>query len=184
MNHIITFDPSTDLNESGGTHSHGCLMVVPQLSNGFWNGIIKTIRQEDLHTEVGSGIENEPHVTVLYEFLPSIKTEAIVKHARTIKGPLTLWASNVSIFDNSPDYDVLKFDIFSKNLIDLNKSFRVFPNENKYPKYHPHMTIAYLKKGMAQKYTNAIFTKEIPFECTSNKLLYSSPDGSKTKIII
>jgi 2'-5' RNA ligase len=47
---------------------------------------------------------------------------------------------------------VLKFDVESEDLNKLNKVFSDYPNTNKFPDYHPHCTIAYLKSGKAAKY--------------------------------
>ena len=52
-----------------------------------------------------------------------------------------------------PQCDVLKCDVGCCNLLDTNARIcSKFPTYSEYKEYHPHLTIAYLKKGMADKY--------------------------------
>jgi 2'-5' RNA ligase len=82
---------------------------------------------------------------------------------------------NVSLFEND-DYDVLKFEVNAKVLHEINDRLKKFPHTNNYPEYHPHCTIAYLKKGRGKKYVKMLEGTSI--EVTPSKIVYSRPDGS------
>jgi len=49
-----------------------------------------------------------------------------------------------------------------------------YPHTTDYPDYHPHMTIAYVKKGMGKKYAEDL--KD--FSITPDKFVYSKIDGT------
>ena len=60
----------------------------------------------------------------------------------------------------------------------LNKKFREFPYTNKYPDYHPHCTIAYVKPNMSDKYIKKL--NELKgIDMKISKIVYSKSDGTK-----
>lgn len=109
------------------------------------------IKDDDLYydEEGGSGREKEPHITVLYgitEADPNDKVKELIKDTK----PFTVRLLGISLFDDNPDYDVVKFEIESDELVNFANALRqICPNENKFPKYIPHATVAYVKKGRA-----------------------------------
>lgn len=116
----------------------------------FGESIPKRELYDSVDPEWSDGaLETEPHVTVLY---------GLTKHeadpvAQTIAGhgPVTVTLGKMLLFE-SDDYDVLKIDVESPELRALNAKISKLPNENSFPDYKPHMTIAYLKKGEGEKY--------------------------------
>lgn len=85
--------------------------------------------------------------------------------------------NDVSAFEN-PKFDVLKFDVDSDDLHDLNKKFIKFPYSSDFPKYHPHCTIAYVKPNKSKDYIDKLnAVDEIKFKAT--KIVYSKADGTK-----
>lgn len=125
------------------------------------------------------GLEKHPHVTALYgltgeDAQPVI--DAVAGH-----GPVTVKLGKASIF-HTPDADVLKVDVESPELHALNGKLKNLPNENGYPDYVPHATIAYLKPGQGAQYDG----KEIPGvtgqEITLDSLSFMGKDGKETKI--
>ena len=93
---------------------------------------------------------------------------------------------NVSKFDN-PKYDVLKFDVGYATkggafLSKANDALKAYPYTSDFPDYHPHSTIAYLKKGSADKYISNLKDKE--YNLTPEYAIYSVPSGDKHKIKI
>lgn len=102
----------------------------------------------------GFGRELEPHVTALFGLVgEGDSAEAVAKAVKTFEGDaVSLTLGNLSLFTTNPDYDVLKVDVKSPHLHALNEAISKLPNENDHPDYHPHLTIAYLKKGMGEKY--------------------------------
>lgn len=78
----------------------------------------------------------------------------------------------VSFFDNE-DCDVLKFDVNLKWIKSYhNKLKEKLRIDEHYPKYHPHSTIAYLKKGHGPKYVQ-MFRNFKNIICTKKDLNYS-----------
>lgn len=134
---------------------YGCLMAYYDIPN--WNELLSQIAPEDLYEseEERYGLENEPHVTILYGFdLESTTPDAIREAIEELEvEPITdLEIVEVGKFENE-EYDVLKLTVESATLRQLNTYFREnFKYENDYPDYKPHMTIAYLQPGAADKY--------------------------------
>lgn len=123
-----------------------------------WFTILEQIDEQDIYDD-GSrkfGKETEPHTTVLYGFHDN---ECKLDDIKLLLPHITdfiVEISGISAFKNQ-EYDVLKFDIESGLLHQLNKDLREsFPYTNSFPEYHPHMTIAYLKPGAASKYLNQL----------------------------
>jgi 2'-5' RNA ligase len=140
-----------------------------------------SIPDEDLYTEEeGFGREEEPHVTALYGLTGEDKqTAEQVRKALAGEGPIKLRLGKLSLFENEK-YDVLKVDIESDDLQRINGKLSELPNENDFPDYHPHATIAYLRKGAGKKYTGtSVFDGA---EVTIPTLLFSARDRSKVPI--
>ena len=163
-------------------NEYGCLML--QVKHQEWDSILNLIDKEDLYTEEpGFGTEKDPHVTILFGFHKNVdldKMKELVR-AEDLKS-IKIESDGISIFE-TPDYDVIKFDIISDVLHDLNKIMKDnFDYTSDFPKYHPHMTIAYVKKGRGKKYIDKK-SKNFTFDCDEFK--YSPPgDGKKTKFKI
>lgn len=149
---------------------------------------VKTIAEGDLYKgEKGSdtfggngyGRETEPHVTALYGITHN-DVKAITERVKG-HGPVALTLGKISKF-SSPDkpYDVLKVDVHSPDLHKLNATLKKEPFESDFPKYQPHLTLAYVKKGAADKYIG-----DTRFEGQTvmiPHLTFSDSAGEKTKI--
>lgn len=173
----------TEAEKKDHKHEYGCLMVFLDVDKKSWKELQDMIDDEDLYTEEGDssyGREDEPHVTILYGLHADIKDKDIEEDINEIKEPKIAFKS-ISSFDN-PKYDVLKFDVESKDLHQLNKVFKEYPFTSNFPDYHPHATTCYLKPGKAKKYIKLIndYIKENgELEITPNKIVYSKADSTK-----
>lgn len=99
------------------------------------------------------GLEDNPHVTILYGLHNDIKESDVTDILKLFKD-IKIKLINASLFENEK-FDVLKFDVESEELFTMNKIFtEMFEYTTDYPDYHPHVTIAYLKKGTAKKYVD------------------------------
>ena len=97
----------------------------------------------------GLGREDEPHISVLYGLTGAEPSPKLLELIRKTP-PFTVKLTSVTLFDNNPDYDVVKFDVDSDELKALSDAIRqACPNENKFPEFHGHATVAYVKKGRA-----------------------------------
>lgn len=118
-----------------------------------WEEVLSSIDRHDLYCgEDGThGLETDPHVTVLYGLHEEVHEDLVCRMCQAFEGPVEAEITGLSTFDTE-DYDVLKFDVESEKLRSLNKAFKNFPYTTEYEDYNPHMTVAYLKKGVAGKY--------------------------------
>ncbi len=157
----------------------GCVMVFLDYKKSEWDELLDMIEAEDLYDpadETGFGKEKEPHITILYGLHNDIEDKELEEEINKIKEP-EIKLGKISSFTNDK-FDVLKFDVESKDLESYNKKLREFPYTSAYDKYHPHCTIAYVKKDMAKKYIDKL-NKMDEIEVTPEKIVYSKANGSK-----
>jgi 2'-5' RNA ligase len=169
---------------STSTYDYGCVMIYfnfPEILK-----IHDAINPSHLYTEEGDttyGLEDEPHTTLLYGLHNTVSVEDVenVVDKHTF---YTCKIHNPSLFQNEK-YDVLKFDVEGDGLHDVNRDLKQFPFTSDYPKYHPHLTVAYLQPGMGKKYVDMLNkVKATEFWLAPEYVIYSQPDGTKTRINI
>ena len=163
-------DVSTIKEEASVKVELGALLLF--LDVPIWKKIVSVINPEDIYDVPEYGIETEPHVTVLYGFKDEVTAEQVfdlVKQTIPLK-PIEIGLKGISMFSN-PKFDVVKFDVNSPELTKLNSALKQLPNKESFPDYHPHITIAYVKKGTGEKYIKQ-FEKER--KITGNKLVYTT----------
>ena len=172
-------------NRSNASVEYGCVMLSFNIPH--WNRFIKLIDTEDLYTESNSeyGIETETHVTLLYGLEGSVSVMDVSSVTNDIVYGQCLF-HNVSTFE-SEKYEVLKFDVSYATrggafLHKSNTQLKNLPHTVIFPKYNPHMTIAYLKTGTAKKYINKF--KDLSFKSTPTGIIYSKANGDKLQIPI
>lgn len=161
---------------------YGCVMLYFNFPDMY--NIHNKINSDDLYTEEEDdsyGLEDEPHVTLLYGLHDEVETEDVVNILEQYEFD-ELNIHNPSIFKND-EYDVLKYDVIGENLHEINEQLRKFPHTNQYNEYHPHMTVAYLKKGKGKKYADMLKKYE-DFWVTPIYAVYSRTNGDKVKIKI
>lgn len=92
------------------------------------------------------GRENEPHITCLYG-LTDESDMFKIKRYLTAVDPFEIELDDISLFSSDPKYDVVKVEILSPELHEVNAWIvENCKNSQKFPEYHPHMTIAYVRK--------------------------------------
>ena len=168
------------INETKKTsvHNFGCMMLFINLE-----GIDKLhskIDESDVYTEKDDnsyGIEKETHITIKYGFKENVSDHDVLNVCRKAKFK-DIKFNKISLFENEK-FDVLKFDIKSKLLDNLNSKISKFPNEDKYPDYQAHSTIAYVKKGKGKKYVDLF--NDVELIGIPEKLVYSNVDGTKLR---
>lgn len=172
------------LNEnSTSQYNFGCVMMYfdfPKLKQ-----VQDVIEHEEVYTEKGDktyGLEDEPHVTLLYGLHEDVTVEQVkevINKQNLEEKPFFIKLGNVSCFNNDK-YDVLKFDAEGDILFKLNEELKTLPYTSDFPKYHPHLTIGYLNKGAGKTYVQGF--KGLKFEVLPISIIYSQPDGTKTII--
>lgn len=165
-------------------HEYGCVMLFfdfPEMKQ-----IHSLIKPEDLYEDPEDssfGLESEPHCTLLFGLHEEVPTEDIKKILDKYSFT-TCQISEPSLFKNDK-YDVLKFEVYEDSLYKINQELRRYPHTNNFPDYQAHCTIAYIKKGLGQKYVDLLNKKEMTqFELPPSYSIYSKPDGTQDKINI
>ena len=165
------------------TYEYGCLMLGLDVTD--WKKEIRTIiKKEDLYDVKGYGFEDHPHVTIFYGILGSVHPD-VVKEAvskMNLRPPSFVSLRDITIFEND-EYDVVKFDIDDKFGYFSSLHYYIkdeLPNETEFDEYHPHCTIAYVKKGRGMAYIQSLSRAII---ATPTKLYYSYPtkSGKRTR---
>jgi len=167
---------------SQGIYEYGCIMLYfnfPELGK-----IQEHIDEEDVYEDPEDpsyGLEDEPHITLLYGLHDDVTLEQINKIINNFTFS-TIEIFNPSLFENE-DYDVLKFEADDEILNNVNKKLKTLPFTSKFNDYQAHMTIGYIKPGMGKKYVNKF--KDLRFAINPSYVVYSYPsDGEKQKEII
>ncbi len=186
MNKFVTLIDFLKESKSSDNR-YGCVMLQADVPD--WNILThRIVKEEDLYDpsdEPGEyGYEEKPHITLLWGIHhDEILDESIIYRKIQEIHDLTVSVSEIEIFKgdetNDNPYDVVKFDIKpSKKLLDLREEFETeLPNTQTFPDFHPHMTIAYVRRGEGKKYRR-ILKKPIKFKFTTG--VYSDPDYKKS----
>ena len=147
-------------------YDYGCLMT--EFDMPHWKLFSQSlVNKEDVYDNEAFeyGMEKIPHVTLLYGLH---KQGPVLRKMKLMLPPLNrmkIKLTGISSFTNDK-YDVLKFDIDSElyhNIYDMLTSN--FEYTSDYDDYKPHLTIAYLKKGMAKKYIGGTVDIDVTPKC-------------------
>jgi hypothetical protein len=158
--------------------NRGCVMMMVKVPG--WDRVCSIIDPDDIYEpDEDHGISKNPHVTVLYGFYSYIMPDDVLKILRLFKQP-QIQFGNIGIFEDNPDFDVVMIEVISEDLTKMNAALSVLPNEDTFPTYHPHVTIAYVKKGAARKYLNA--KVDFPTGTELKDAVYSMTTGQKISI--
>lgn len=162
-------------------YDYGSVMASKSWPQG-WENMLSQIDRHDVYRSGDGthGLATEPHVTVLYGLHEEVHEDLVCRVCQGVDGPLEVDVKGISTFENE-DYDVLKLDVESDLLRKMNKAFRSFPHTNDYDDYKPHMTVAYLKKGTAGKYSD--IGKHAPNRISFPKMQFT-PKGAEEPINI
>ena len=167
--------------EKEATYDYGCVMAYLPVPKEWWDKIQDRIEEDDVmkgeeEDKDRYGREYETHITILYGIHADVPDEEVETLIDKLKAPeVTL--NKIGIFEND-DFDVVKFDVESKDLTAANKLFTELPHTNSYPDYHAHATICYVKKGSGKNYISDLSDDEA-LTVKADKIVYSKPDGTK-----
>ena len=165
----------TEVKKKTHKNEYGALMLDVDYEN--WDEILNIIDKDDIYDEPGFGLEKKPHCTELFGFhknasVPKIKE--LIKDKQN--GPIKLEVGDITHFE-TPEYDVVKFDVKSSDMHKINKLMKDnFNYTNSYSDYKPHITISYVKKGKGKEYDS----KNKKIKMQSNKFIYSPSEGTKS----
>lgn len=159
----------------------GCLMAMidEDVAKKILDFNKKLIHDDDLYHEFDEngkdeyGREDECHVTVRYGFVEDLN-ELEVRQLLKGQKEFLIEVNGVDTFNTNPKYDVVKFNVSSPLLKRLNDLSGIYPNKSNFPDYHPHLTLAYVKKG---KFPHK---KNISIKIPVKSICYSPIRGSKS----
>jgi len=161
------------LEKVGKVYKKGCVMLYVNVD---LDEVHSKIKKADL---VDDGIEDEPHVTLLYGLKKSVSIEDVKRKLKGIKfGRCVI--TNASLFENE-DKDVLKFDVECSGLKKAYENLVKLPNDSKFSEYKPHMTIAYVEPGKGKEYVRKL--ERFEFDAKPTFVVYSA-GGDSDKVII
>jgi 2'-5' RNA ligase len=124
----------------------------------------------------GDGRENNIHTTIKFGLHTADFTA--VRDLFIHEKPIKIVLGKISLF-NLDDHDVIKIDVISPELHRLNHLIsNSMAATDTHPEYHPHVTLAYVKKG-----AGAAFDGLDPFEgrkIVLDSVLFSGKDNRKT----
>jgi 2'-5' RNA ligase len=163
---------------------YGCLMGM--LPESLSAEIIRWTKENIDPSHLGTGgFTDYPHITVKYGFTSPYKTiRDQIRQISMLYGPLTVRLGGFSLFRGNEDGDVLKVDVESEDLHQLNRVLsEQFDTEDKYPTYKPHLTIAYLDPNFSSAYT-ANLAPFLNQEVLITELDYSCQTGKRESITL
>lgn len=152
-----------------------CVIAEFEDSSDFVSWSEKNIKQRELFQP--KGLEKESHVTVACGLQTSNPED--VKEIVKKQNQFNIILGKVTRFNKNPNFDVLKIEVNSKDLFNLNKIITKIPNIKKYD-YEPHVTLAYIKKGTCENLLDNTY-----FEGTKIKIkniTFSDANKNKVKI--
>lgn len=145
------------------TNREYAFLMVDYETPSIIKDLQKKIPSRELYTEEDNedyGLEKQSHVTLV----PCLDNDIDIDKLKSYLKPINEYdivLTDISKFE-CEEFDVLKCAVKSKALKDTNKEIvDKFETHSEYKDYNPHMTIAYMKKGMADKYLKKILDKLI-----------------------
>ena len=163
---------------------YACVMadIPKEISQEIVEWGVRQINDSDLYTENNLGRELDSHITIKY----GIISDDVKQVEKLFKGIKQFKATLGDVKHFSPEgreFDVLTVSVESKDLSDMNgkitkelKCATGLPSDE----YHPHITIAYIKKGKCKDlYGNKEFVGK---EITIDSVEFSPVEGDKTTI--
>lgn len=140
------------------------------------SAMARRIHPDDL---VGDGVETEPHITIKYGLHTNTPDDVVA--AISDRPPVAVVLGKTSVFP-SDEHDVVKIEVEGQGIRDLNAAVSAaLECTDTYPEYKPHLTIAYVKPGMGEKYAAALNDMQgtaIAFD----RFTFSAKDRTKTTI--
>jgi 2'-5' RNA ligase len=162
--------------------SKGCMLLVLDLPTTvqIQEWIKENIPEDQLAAD---GVEHESHVTVLYGFKPEVRPENVVDTA-TGFGNIPIRLGKISRFEND-EFDVLKVEVEGDRLHEFNAFLvQMFEDEleQTYPDYHPHLTLAYVRKGACRELDgNSKFDGKVYVFDTA---VFSTPESERRLFVV
>lgn len=153
---------------------YGSLILNFNLPKWPWF-VRKIVDSKDL---AAYGYSEEPHVTILYGFHAEVKLED-VKVLLLPLADIRVVFTDLNFFKTAV-FDIAKLDASSLQLTQLNELVKTLPHETLHSQYNPHMTLAYLKSGVGEKYKKPFK----PFTLQPISYTFNQPGQGSTTFVL
>ena len=174
----VLFENNSD-NKYIYKYSCAMLNLSDSIADFIQKWALENVPTDCLYINLDDGIEgyeDTPHVTIKYG-LHDTDPDNLIRLASGF-GSIDLTFSTIDVFNTNPNFDVLKINIVSDKVMQLNKL--ICDNmhyTDKFPSYIPHATIAYIKKGTCLNLIDStIFDKLID---KVNEIYFTSRSGDE-----
>lgn len=146
-----------------------------------WSEVLNKVDPDDIYDPDGDhGYSIYPHVTVIYGIHQVEDPIKMMLYIDKICRSVEIEFTDISVFDQNKDFDVLKFSVKGDALTEYHKKIKKkFDCTVDYPEYIPHLTIAYLKKNTGWKYKNIAFSMP---SMLVDLMRFTNADGYETLI--
>jgi hypothetical protein len=138
------------------------------------------IVQDEVNPET-KGIQLESHISLKYGLLTN-EFEEVKKALEGEKAPHIKFGKTSFFEPEGKDYDVVIISVESEDLQKLNEKLcsQVEHEDLQFKEYHPHVTVAYVKKGLGKNYDgkDIITDEELDFDV----LIFSPKEGEKREL--
>lgn len=155
------------------------VQMSPDVSDEFLLRAKELIPNKDLF---GDGLEDDPHITLLYGIHEEHPTLQLVDIIET-HPKFTVTLGDISLFDEDDEFDVIKTEIHCNDMLVLHSTLL---NNCHYtlthPEYIPHATIAFAKKGTSDYLIGNQTFRGLSF--VVDYVTFSGSDGIKRKIML
>lgn len=157
--------------DNADADSYGCILVrLPRDAADSIFRLQARIADEDFAPD---GPETNPHVTVLYGLEDDTPTRIQQVVRENGLRPFTLRLGRLSYF-SADEFDVLKIDVPDLSIRGLHNIFAErLEHVQTYPQYMPHITVAYVLPGTAEKYVGLPHDESQTF--IADHVTYSTP---------
>ena len=159
-------------------------LIVDYETNEYIKDIQDKIKEEELYFEDDNddyGLEKESHVTVV----PCLDNDVDLEKLKTYLDDISEYdiiLTDLSKFE-CEKFDVLKCAVKSEKMKETNKKIvKDFDTHSEYKEYQPHLTIAYMKQGMTDKYLKKILPKLIHLKPKNFHFSYVDKNGNEKEI--
>ena len=156
-------------------------LMIDYEKPSFIDELQSKIKKDELYIEDDNddyGLEKNAHVTLV----PCLDNDIDLKKLKTYLDDISKYdiiLTDISKFE-CDDFDVLKCAAKSKALNDTNnKIVKDFETHSEYKDYTPHLTIAYMQHGMADKYLKDILPKLIHLKPKNFHFSYVDENGEE-----
>ncbi len=169
-----------NLKKSKGSEK-GCLMIYPSKSvqQSISKLAKKNIPKSELHE---FGYEIDSHVTLLYGFEPDFEFNQLIRYIAGVNN-FSINLKDIKVFENKEEgFDAVVIAVEDNVVLKTLNSIikRKFNIKSKFPKYQPHMTLAYVKHGLGKKYEGLRLRKKVMLKdwiysiCAQDKYIFDN----------